>query len=95
MLSILRVPIILILFKKIMSQVLRNLPPSFFKPVGEDFIEYYSERYEVDWTRGPWSKYSLAYYIYCDVVGQYNFSHPGFRRSADPRLQVLLLHLDI
>ena len=66
------------------------MPPSFFKPVGQVFIDHYNRRYNMNW--GPeWANYSLAYFIYTCVGGQNNFSHPGFDRSAPAELQVNLV----
>ena len=66
------------------------MPPSFFKPVGQAFIDHYNCRFNTNWGR-EWADYSLAYFIYTCVGGQNNFSHPGFDRSAPAELQVNLL----
>ena len=77
------------------SQVLRHLPPAFFKPVGMEFIAHYNRRFDGNW--GPeWGNYCLAYFIYLTVGSNHNFSHPGFARTAPAALQVtnaLLLNI--
>ena len=73
----------------ISSQILEDMPPSFFEPVGPDFIQTYSDLFMANWGE-EWSGYSLAYLVYICVVSMYNFSHPKFKRSAHPELQVIV-----
>ena len=63
------------------------MPASYFKPVGQEFINHYNRRFGVNW--GPeWAGYSFAYFLYCAVGGHNNFSHPGFHRTGSVQLQV-------
>ena len=70
------------------------MPPSFFTPLGEMFIQGYSEKFNGNWGV-EWSGYSLAYLVYLCIVSMHNYGHPKFKRSAPPELQVVLITLDI
>ena len=69
-----------------LAQILRHMPASYFKPVGQAFVDHYNQRFGVNW--GPeWAGYSFAYFVYCAVGSAHNFSHPGFHLTAPADLQ--------
>ena len=68
------------------------MPPSFFNPLGEGFIQGYSEKFNANWGDG-WSGYSFAYMVYLCTVSMHNYGHPKFKRSAPPELQVVIITL--
>ena len=62
------------------------MPPAFFLPVGEEFLDFYNDKFNANW--GPeFAGYSFAYFVYLCCVSQYNLFHPKFHRSAPAELQ--------
>jgi hypothetical protein len=64
------------------------MPKAWFKPVGQAFINGYNQRFNGQ--LGPeWAGRTKANIIYYCVVSMYNFSHPGFNKTAPAQLQVM------
>ena len=70
-----------------LAQVLKSMPPSFFKPVGQRFIDHYNRKYNLQW--GPeWAGQCFATFLYTACGSLTNYRHPFFDRTAPPQLQV-------
>ena len=73
-------------------QILRHLPAAYFKPVGRSFIVSINAKFNVQppLDEDTFGRYCFAYFLYCDIGGCHNISHPGFLRTAQPELQVIV-----
>jgi hypothetical protein len=71
----------------ICPQILRAIPPAWFRPVGRQFIEFWNQRFGMNWG-AEWHEYCFAYFLYLAIGSFHNFNHPLFMRSADPQHQV-------
>ena len=66
------------------------MPPAFFLPVGQPFVEDQNEKFNSNWG-DEFAGYCFAYFVYLCCVSQHNFFHPKFHRSAPAELQARIL----
>ena len=72
-------------------QILETMPPAFFLPVGQPFVEHQNNKFGKNWGGDEFGGYCFAYFVYLCVVSQHNLFHPKFHRSAPAALQARTL----
>ena len=71
-------------------QIIKNMPYSYFKPVGPAFIQKCNLKFDLQppLNVNEFGRYCFGYMVYFDVGGVHNYLHPGYYRRADRLLQV-------